>query len=192
VEPPQGSADRSASRQRSPAAATPGPGASSTIDPANFCPIVGNPWFPLVPGTTLTYKGTKDDKPSIDTFEITRETAVIDGVTCVVIHDTLAQGGKVAEQTVDWYAQDRAGNVWYFVEDTKTLDANGKVTGSEGTWQAGVPYGPFPDALTTAEWTPLEPDVLSEKAHVKGTGEVKEFDVAGSNEGFQLVGVTKP
>ncbi|HEY3336316.1 MAG TPA: hypothetical protein VGK16_13875 [Candidatus Limnocylindrales bacterium] len=214
-------------------AAPPSPGASAVINPADFSATVDNPWFPLVPGTTLTYKGQKDDKPSIDTFEITRETAVIDGVTCVVIHDTLTQGGKVAEQTVDWYAQDSAGNVWYFGEDTKTLDANGKVTSTDGTWQAGVdgaqpgifmpaqpaigqsfqqefasdaqdhfvilqigvpvkvPFGAFPDGMTTAEWTPLEPDVLSEKAYVKGTGEVKEFDVAGSNEGFQLVNVTK-
>ncbi|HEY6057236.1 MAG TPA: hypothetical protein VIV06_04350 [Candidatus Limnocylindrales bacterium] len=217
-----------------PGAATPGPGASAAIDPADFTATVDNPWFPLVPGTTLSYQGTKDDKPSIDTFEITHETAVIDGVTCLAIHDTLTQGGKVAEQTVDWYAQDRAGNVWYFGEDTKTLDATGKVTSTEGTWQAGaggaqpgifmpaqpqivqsfqhefaadaqdhfvvlqigvpvkVPYGAFADAMITAEWTPLEPDVLSEKTYVQGIGEVNEFDVAGSNEGFQLVSVTKP
>jgi hypothetical protein len=62
--------------------------------------------------------------------------------------------------------------------------------------QIGIPvkftYGSSPDALTTAEWTPLEPDVLSEKAYVKGIGYVKEFDVAGSIESFQLVNVTRP
>ena len=188
----------------------------------------------MVPGTTLTYRGTKDDKPGIDTFEITRETAVIDGVRCEVIKDTLTQGGQIAEQTTDWYAQDRDGNVWYFGEATKALDDKGQLTDTFGSWQAGVDgarpgifmpaspeigqsfqqefstdaedhfvilqigipiavtYGAFPAALFSAEWTPLEPDVLSEKAYVKGIGEVKEFDVAGSTESFQLVSVKGP
>jgi len=40
----------------------------------------------------------------------------------------------LAEDTFDWYAQDRDGNVWYFREDTIEL-----ATGStEGSWEAGV------------------------------------------------------
>jgi hypothetical protein len=46
--------------------------------------------------------------------------------------------------------------------------------------------------MVTAEWTPLEPDVLSEKVYVQGIGEVREFDVTGSDERFALVSVTKP
>ena len=52
-----------------------------------------------------------------------------------------------------------------------------------------VPYGSFKDVLVTAEWTPLEPDVLSEKFYVKGIGMVKELDVAGSKELNALVSV---
>jgi hypothetical protein len=33
------------------------------------------------------------------------------GVECVVIKDTVMENGKLAEQTYDWYAQDRQGNV---------------------------------------------------------------------------------
>jgi hypothetical protein len=219
-------------------AASPGPAGASAapaFDPAGFSATVDNPWFPLMPGTTLTYTGRKDGKASVDTFEITGETATIDGVPCVVIHDTLTQTGKVVEQTVDWYTQDSQGNVWYFGEDTRTLDANGQVTSTEGTWQAGVdgaqpgifmpadpqigqsfaqesypgkaedhfvvlqmgipttvPYGSFDGAMLTAEWTPLEPDVLSEKVYVKDVGEVREFDVAGSDEHFALEGIQNP
>jgi hypothetical protein len=42
------------------------------------------------------------------------------------------------ERTSDYYAQDRCGNVWYFGEDTATLDRHGNVVDTEGTWHAGV------------------------------------------------------
>lgn len=53
-----------------------------------------------------------------------------------------------------------------------------------------VPYGSYADALVTAEWTPLEPDVLSEKAYAKGVGEIREADVSGGDERFDLVMMT--
>jgi hypothetical protein len=55
-----------------------------------------------------------------------------------------------------------------------------------------MPAGSFSGALLTAEWTPLEPDVLSEKAYVKGTGEVSEADVAGGDEKLELVKIVRP
>jgi hypothetical protein len=55
-----------------------------------------------------------------------------------------------------------------------------------------VKYGSFPDALLTAEWTPLEPDVLSEKYYAKGIGTIKEIDVAGGSETLELTSFTKP
>ena len=42
------------------------------------------------------------------------------------------------EDTIDWYAQDRQGNVWYLGEATKELDRKDKVKSREGSWQAGV------------------------------------------------------
>ena len=39
---------------------------------------------------------------------------------------------------MDWYAQDKSSNVWYFGEDCKTLDAQGNVASTEGSWEAGV------------------------------------------------------
>ena len=55
-----------------------------------------------------------------------------------------------------------------------------------------VPYGSFPDALLTLEWTPLEPDVVSQKAYVQGIGEVSEARSAGSDERLELVRVQRP
>jgi hypothetical protein len=55
----------------------------------------------------------------------------------VVVRDTVRVGGEVVEDTRDWFAQDRDGNVWYLGEDSKEYEA-GKVVGTEGSWEAGV------------------------------------------------------
>jgi hypothetical protein len=102
-----------------------------------FARRVDNPWFPLTPGTVLTYRGVKDGIPDRDVFAVSHATKVIDGVRCTVVQDRLFERGRLAERTTDWYAQDRAGNVWYFGERTAELDAHGRVTTTEGTWQAG-------------------------------------------------------
>jgi hypothetical protein len=69
---------------------------------------------------------------------VTHRTKQILGVTNTVVEDKLYLDGKLGETTLDWYSQDRQGNVWYFGEDTKELDRHGKVTSTEGSWQAGV------------------------------------------------------
>ena len=98
---------------------------------------VTNAWFPLRPGTTFVYRGTKDGKPARDVVTVTSRTKRILGVSSAVVHDRLFVGGQLAEETFDWYAQDKAGNVWYVGEATEEL-AHGKVTSREGSWQAGV------------------------------------------------------
>jgi hypothetical protein len=206
-----------------------------SIDPATFVATVTNPWFPLTPGTKLTYEGIKDGEDAVDIFEVTDQTKVVDGVTCVVIHDSLTLGGTLHERTEDWYVQDLDGNVWYFGEATAELDDAGKVVSTDGSWTAGedgatpgiympgdpqvgqsmqqefypgqaedhfvvlltsgsvkVPAGTYKDALLTAEWTPLEPEVLGEKFYGKGVGLVKEFDVVGGQETLALTKIDGP
>jgi hypothetical protein len=41
------------------------------------------------------------------------------------------------EDTSDWFAQDRAGNVWYLGEATRGY-RNGRLRSSGGSWEAGV------------------------------------------------------
>jgi hypothetical protein len=55
-----------------------------------------------------------------------------------------------------------------------------------------VPAGTFSNVLLVAVWSRLVPDVLTEKAYVKGTGEVREADVAGGDDVLELVKVTTP
>lgn len=123
----------------SPAAGVPTAGADPAhIDPANFVRTVDNPWFPLVPGQRRVYAGVRDGKAAHEVFVVTAETKTILGMPCVVVRDSLTLDGHPAEQTDDWYAQDRAGNVWYFGEDTATLNPDGSVNSREGRFQAGA------------------------------------------------------
>jgi hypothetical protein len=117
-----------------------GPGRSyhPRIDPADFSPDVTNPWFPLTPGRTLVYTGTKDGQKALDLFAATSRTRMVDGVRTRVVEDRLYLSNVLEERTSDYYAQDRCGNVWYFGEDTAVLDRNGNVVDTEGTWHAGV------------------------------------------------------
>ncbi len=93
--------------------------------------------MPLKPGTVFTYDGTSPDGPYKVVLTVTSDTKVVAGVTCVVVHDQVTMDGQVTEDTFDWYTQDKAGNVWYFGEDTKELE-NGKVISTAGSWEAGV------------------------------------------------------
>jgi hypothetical protein len=98
---------------------------------------ITNPWFPLKPGTTYVYQGVKDGVSAVDILRVTHRTHVIDGVRCVVIDDRSYFNGRLAERTTDWYAQDKAGNVWYYGEATAELNPNGTVKTTTGSFQAG-------------------------------------------------------
>jgi hypothetical protein len=105
--------------------------------PAHVSANVENPWFPLKPGTTLRYHGSDSGTPTTDVFAVTNKTRRVPGGRARVVHDRVFKHGRVVEDTLDWYAQDRAGNVWYFGESTKELDSQGRVTSREGSWAAG-------------------------------------------------------
>jgi hypothetical protein len=107
------------------------------IDPAAFTTKITNPLFPLTPGTTYVYEGTRDGVPRRAELSVTNETKTIMGVVCVVVRDVLTSNNALVEKTTDWYAQDKAGNVWYFGEDTAEYE-HGTVTSTAGTWLAGV------------------------------------------------------
>ena len=108
-----------------------------TFVASSFVSRVDNPWFPLVPGTVYVYTGVKDGKPSRDVFTVSHTKRRIAGVEATEVKDELYIEGRIEERTTDWYAQDRAGNVWYLGESTAELDKFGHVTNREGTWLTG-------------------------------------------------------
>jgi hypothetical protein len=136
---PSGAPSAATSREAaSPEAARPSGslGSSGPVNPANFTSKIDNHWYPLAPGTTLTYRGVKDRKLADRAVAVTDRTIVIAGVTCVVVEDKLFFAGEPAERNFDYYAQDRQGNVWSFGEDAQEIES-GQVVATEG-WRAGL------------------------------------------------------
>jgi hypothetical protein len=107
------------------------------IDPADFVGVIDNPYFPLTPGTTFTYEAETEDGLEKDVVTVTHDTKEILGVTCTVVRDTATLDNVIEEDTFDWYAQDKEGNVWYFGEFTTQFE-NGVPVGNAGSWEAGV------------------------------------------------------
>ena len=62
---------------------------------------------------------------------------IANGVTARVVRDTVTLDGEIIEDTLDWYAQDADGTVWYLGEDTAEFE-DGKITTREGSFEAGV------------------------------------------------------
>lgn len=83
---------------------------------------------------------------------MTDERREVMGVSTVVVQDRVYQDGELVEDTVDWFAQDTDGNVWYFGEESRELE-DGEVVSTEGSWEPGVD-GALPGIVMLADPTP--------------------------------------
>jgi hypothetical protein len=147
------------------------------LDPALFAGVpIDNPYWPLARGSHWVYS-EDDGEGNVNRVEVTvlDETKEIVGIQATVVHDVVSLDGEILEDTFDWYAQDTFGNVWYMGEDTKELE-NGKVTSTEGSWQAGV------DGAQAGVIMPAEPQVGMAyrqewyTGHAEDTAEVLSLD----------------
>jgi hypothetical protein len=142
------------------------------IDPENFLipPYKDeeqNPYFPLIQGTTYVYEGPNDEGELEHTeVTVTDQTREIMGVTCVVVRDTVSMDGEVIEDTYDWYALDKDGNVWYFGEESKEYE-DGVLVSIEGSWMAGVD-GALPGIIMKAV---SQPEDLYRQEYALGEAE---------------------
>jgi hypothetical protein len=106
------------------------------FDPGDFVPVVNNRFFPLHPGTRFIFRGEADGVPERTIVDVTHQKKTILGIEATVVLDRVFQNGSLTEKTLDWYAQDEDGNVWYLGEDSKAYE-NGKVVSTAGSWEAG-------------------------------------------------------
>ncbi len=109
------------------------------LNAAELSPDVTNPWFPLEPGTRWTYREVDEDGEVLEVVvtatPVTRNIA--NGAEARVVRDTVTLDGEIVEDTLDWYAQDARGTVWYLGEDTAEFE-DGYITSHEGSFEAGV------------------------------------------------------
>ena len=137
----------------------------AVFNPANFSnPLdINNPYWFLVPGTTFTYRSVGVGQCEVNDVEVTDVTVLVAGVNTRQVHDQVweddnCNGGRdfLSEDTLDWYAQDNDGNVWYLGEATAEYcdrDQPQIACSTEGSWMAGVD-GATPGFAMLANPTP--------------------------------------
>jgi hypothetical protein len=107
------------------------------LNPDHFSAQITNKYFTLTPGKKMVYEGeTQDGTERVETY-VTNQTRMVQGIETIVVWDRVWLEGDLIEDTKDWYAQDKDGNVWYFGEDSKEM-AGGAVTSTHGSWESGV------------------------------------------------------
>jgi hypothetical protein len=118
-----------------------------TFNPARFAQPVQNSWFPLVPGRSYIFEAQLPDGLLRTEVTITAEKKLIAGVWATVVHDVVWEdvaGGPTVliEDTLDWYAADDSGNIWYLGEATVEYLYDDQWTpigsSTEGSWEAGI------------------------------------------------------
>jgi hypothetical protein len=131
------------------------------FDPATF----GHPataastWLPLKPGyQTIRRGGVSRGHRRLPHIRITTVTDVskrIAGVRAVAVLDQDFDGSQLAEQALDFLAEDRQGNVWYLGSYTESYEG-GRFVNAEDGWLAGV-NGARPGILAQARPRPGTP-----------------------------------
>jgi hypothetical protein len=178
------------------------------IGAAEFQPgaPIDNPFFPLELGSIRSYEGSRVDP---DTGEVeterndlfaTFETKEIAGVTATVVRDTQYANGLLVEDTVDWYAQDTEGTIWYLGELTYAFeydDAGHFVgTSTEGSWTAGVDGAqagtimPADPGFGAAYYQEFAPGVAEDEAIVVGVDEEVAIGLGEFNGVLQTLDTT--
>jgi hypothetical protein len=105
---------------------------------------INHPYFPMTDSRTYVYSGSDQDGPVDERFEHTNTGPgpVILGVQTFIQQDREFEDGLLVEETFDYFAQDKLGNVWYLGEDVTKFeyDEDGNLIGTttEGAWRAGV------------------------------------------------------
>jgi hypothetical protein len=100
-----------------------------------------NRWLPLVPGYQSVRDGTlfrgRRELHHQRRFTVTDVVKVVNGVRTVIVLDQDIDAGQIAEQALDYYAQDKYGNVWYMGSYTESYEG-GQFVNAVDAWLAGV------------------------------------------------------
>jgi hypothetical protein len=153
------------------------------LDPADFSVSIDNPYWPMSPGSKWVYSeaDTKGTNQKV-VVEVTDETKMIaNGIEARVVRDTVTENGAPVEITDDWYAQDKAGNIWYLGEYV-TNYKNGKVVGHGGSFEAGVD-GAQPGIAMPAN---TDPGLSYRQEYYKGEAEDRAAVITIGKERVQV------
>jgi hypothetical protein len=106
--------------------------------PSDFVPRVDNPWFPLSPGTRWVYRHYTSVDAQTLVATVLPATREIDGIaTTAVRWQWRRSPRRTTTIAVRWYAQDRAGNVWWFGQHLRGSGAAEVDVLATSSWLAG-------------------------------------------------------
>ena len=149
------------------------------VDPANFVAEIDNPYFPMLVGSEWVYEGESDGEVERVEIIVTDESKTIMGIAATVVRDSVYVDDELVEDTYDWFAQDRDGNVWYLGEDSTEYE-DGEAVSTEGSWEAGVD-GALPGIVMPAE--PAVGDAFRQEYYAGEAEDMFEItEVGGSSE----------
>lgn len=107
------------------------------ITAADFVAGIDNPYLQFIPGSKWVYEAKLENGTTErNEVEVLTEMRDVNGVSATVVHDTVAADGQLVEETYDWYAQDKDGNVWYLGEQVDNYE-NSALVDHAGSWEWG-------------------------------------------------------
>jgi len=119
---------------------------TTRFDPRNFSafPTRPNTWWPLIPSRQWVRDGTTlvghRPVPHRIIATVTNVWRVVDGMRAVAVFDQDIDTGQISQESLDYLAQDRQGNVWVVGAYTELYDGGRFVT-NQDAWLAGVGGG---------------------------------------------------
>ncbi|MEZ5829905.1 MAG: hypothetical protein R3D05_01850 [Dongiaceae bacterium] len=178
------------------------------FDPGDFRSHqrIDNPYFPLIRGSVYTY-GVLNDEGELeerDDVFATFENKMIAGVQTHVVRDTAYEDGRVSEDTLDFFAQDRQGNVWYFGELTYAFqyDDDGNFVGASthGSWVAdgvdafpgyAMPTREVLEALVNGYYQEFAPGIAEDQADLVTFHGTADIDIGTFKDVLQTLDTTQ-
>jgi len=113
-------------------AAVAGPSMTPLKDGVHFTSRITHPYFPLA---TVRYAELRSDDEFV-VREVLADIRQVAGVDCTVLAEKEHEDGVLAEISYNFFAEDGAGNVYYFGEDVEDYK-DGRVVGHGGAWLVG-------------------------------------------------------
>jgi hypothetical protein len=123
---------------------------TSAVTPFSDPRTIDNQYLPLSKFTTCDYRGKLDDgtrERSVKRLLKRTRAFMINGqrVDAAVLEDRAFEDGKLVERTLDYFAQDDGGTVYYLGEHVANIN-RGRVVNHRGSWL----YGKHTDVLGVA------------------------------------------
>ena len=120
----------------------PAQSAGSAVKKSRFTRAIGsNKWFPLKAGYQSVRLGRLNrghrELTHRRVFTVTDVFKTINGVRSVAVLDQDIDAGQIAEQALDFFAEDKRGNVWYLGSYTEAYEG-GQFVNAADAWLAGI------------------------------------------------------